>query len=83
MSELRHMRKYSRIVAKDIADTVPQNDHSDCRGLSQIDHHLRCFAPKCTSTVTRPNLKIQLSLEFDELCVYNNCWTAKKNRLKC
>ena len=42
MSELRHMRKYSRIVAKDIADTIPQNDHSDRRGLSQIDHHLRC-----------------------------------------
>ena len=42
MSELRHMRKYSRIVAKDVADTIPQNDHSDCRRLSQIDHRLRC-----------------------------------------
>jgi len=77
MLELRHMRKYSRMVAKGIADTVAQNDHSDCCGLSQIDHHLRCCS-KMYQYCDQTKSENQLSLEFDELCIYNNCWTAKR-----
>jgi hypothetical protein len=72
MLELRHMRKYSKMEAKSIADTVAQNDHSDYSGLSQIDHHLRCCS-KMYQYCDQAKCENQLSLEFDELCVYNNC----------
>ena len=77
MLELRHMRKYSKMKAKSIADTVAQNDHSDYSGLSQIDHHLRCCS-KMYQYCDQTKSENQLSLEFDELCIYNNCWTAKR-----
>lgn len=68
MLGLRHMRKYSRMVAKGIADIFAQNDHSDCCGLSQIDHHLRCCS-KMYQYCDQTKSENQLSFEFDELCI--------------